>query len=75
VPFLDSTAANVIKGIAEKARRRGVRVALTLTGTSQPVRRALLTHGARPPLMAGFRATVGYGRRCRGIDSPDISMI
>ncbi|HEY8335047.1 MAG TPA: SulP family inorganic anion transporter [Tardiphaga sp.] len=49
VPFLDSTAANAIKGIAEKARRRGVRV--ILTGTSQPVRRALLTHGARPPLV------------------------
>jgi SulP family sulfate permease len=49
VPFLDSTAANVIKGIAEKARRHGVRV--ILTGTSQPVRRALLTHGARPPLV------------------------
>jgi predicted kinase len=28
-----------------------------------------------PALMAGFRAAVGYGRRCRGIDSPDISMI
>ncbi|UZE48209.1 SulP family inorganic anion transporter [Rhodopseudomonas sp. P2A-2r] len=49
VPFLDSTAANAIKGIAEKARRRGVRV--ILTGTSQPVRRAPLTHGARPPLV------------------------
>jgi SulP family sulfate permease len=49
VPFLDSTAANSIKGIAEKARRRGVRI--VLTGTSQGVRRALLTHGARPPLV------------------------
>ena len=28
-----------------------------LTGTSQPVRRALLTHGARPPLVK-YRATV-----------------
>ena len=49
VPFLDSTAANAIKGIAEKARRRGVRV--VLTGTSHGVRRALLTHGVRPPLV------------------------
>jgi SulP family sulfate permease len=49
VPFLDSTGANAIKGIAEKARRQGVRV--ILTGTSQGVRRALLTHGARPPLV------------------------
>ncbi|MET0876453.1 MAG: SulP family inorganic anion transporter, partial [Tardiphaga sp.] len=55
VPFLDSTAANAIKGMAEKARRQGVRV--FLTGTSQPVRRALLTHGARPPLVK-YRGTV-----------------
>ncbi|WP_371421147.1 SulP family inorganic anion transporter [Tardiphaga sp.] len=55
VPFLDSTAANAIKGIAEKARRQGVRV--ILTGTSQGVRRALLTHGARPPLVK-YRADV-----------------
>ena len=47
VPFLDSTAANAISKTAEKARRRGVRV--FVTGTSQSVRRALLTHGARPP--------------------------
>ncbi|MDR6662005.1 SulP family sulfate permease [Tardiphaga robiniae] len=55
VPFLDSTAANAIKGIAEKAKRQGVRV--ILTGTSQGVRRALLTHGARPPLVK-YRADV-----------------
>lgn len=55
VPFLDSTAANAIKGIAAKATKRGVRV--ILTGTSQTVRRALLTHGARPPLVK-YRATV-----------------
>ncbi len=55
VPFLDSTAANAIKGIAGKAKRQGVRV--ILTGTSQGVRRALLTHGARPPLVK-YRADV-----------------
>jgi SulP family sulfate permease len=55
VPFLDSTAANAIKGIAAKATRQGVRV--ILTGTSQSVRRALLTHGARPPLVK-YRASV-----------------
>jgi SulP family sulfate permease len=55
VPFLDSTAANAIKGIAAKAAGKGVRV--ILTGTSQPVRRALLTHGARPPLVK-YRTTV-----------------
>jgi SulP family sulfate permease len=49
VPFLDSTAANAICQIAGKAKRRGVHV--VLTGTSQTVRRSLLTHGARPPLV------------------------
>jgi sulfate permease, SulP family len=45
VPFLDSTAANAISKTAAKARRKGVRV--FITGTSQGVRRALLTHGVR----------------------------
>lgn len=78
VPFLDSTAANAIKGIAEKAQRRGVRI--ILTGTSQPVRRALLTHGARPPLVR-YRSDVAAaiaeirerrsGDRSSGIASAD----
>lgn len=47
VPLLDSSAANVIARVAEKARRQGVRV--FLTGASPQVRRELLIHGARPP--------------------------
>jgi SulP family sulfate permease len=48
VSLIDSSAANMIEGIAAKARRRGV--AVYLTGTSRELRRELLSHGARPPL-------------------------
>ncbi|WP_404653770.1 SulP family inorganic anion transporter [Bradyrhizobium sp. USDA 336] len=47
VPFLDSTAANVIGRVAAKAHRQGIR--LFITGASPAVRRALLTHGVTPP--------------------------
>lgn len=53
VPFLDSTAANAIDGLARKARRRGVKV--MLTGTSHNVRRELFGQGVKPP-------RVGYER-------------
>ncbi len=49
VPFLDSTGANMIEGLAHKARKRGV--ALWLTGASREIRRAFLTHGLRKPLV------------------------
>jgi SulP family sulfate permease len=55
VPFLDSTAANAMSRVATKAQRQGIR--LFITGASPPVRRALLTHGVRPP-RAKFRATI-----------------
>src|SRR4051794_12898445 len=55
VPFLDSTAANAMGRVAAKAKRKGIR--LFITGASPPVRRALLTHGVRPP-RAKFRATI-----------------
>ncbi len=48
VPFLDSTAANTIMGLARKTERRGAR--LYLTGTSRAVRQELFAHGLRPPL-------------------------
>ncbi|MBK1698382.1 SulP family inorganic anion transporter [Rhodovibrio salinarum] len=54
VPFLDSTAANTIHGLAQKARRRGISV--VLTGTTREQRRELFQHGVRPPL-------VGYAAR------------
>ncbi|MGJ5141352.1 SulP family inorganic anion transporter [Bradyrhizobium oligotrophicum] len=55
VPFLDSTAANAMSRVAAKARRQGIR--LFITGASPTVRRALLTHGVRPPLVR-FRETI-----------------
>ena len=47
VPFLDSTAANVLGRVAVKAHRQGIK--LFITGASPAVRRALLTHGVTPP--------------------------
>ena len=55
VPFLDSTAANAMSRVAIKAKRQGIR--LYITGASPTVRRALLTHGVRPP-RARFRETI-----------------
>lgn len=49
VPFLDSTGANMIEGLAHKAHRRGV--ALWLTGASRDIRRAFVTHGLKRPLV------------------------
>lgn len=49
VPFIDSSAANTIHGLARKAHRNGVTV--YLTGTSGGVRRDLLAHGVRQPLV------------------------
>lgn len=47
VPFLDSTGANMIEGLAHKTARRGV--ALWLTGASPEIRRVLLAHGLSGP--------------------------
>jgi SulP family sulfate permease len=55
VPFLDSTAANAMSRVAAKAQRQGIR--LFITGASPTVRRALLTHGVRPP-RAKYRETI-----------------
>ena len=55
VPFLDSTAANAMSRVAAKAQRQGIR--LFITGASPTVRRALLTHGVRPP-RARYRETI-----------------
>jgi sulfate permease, SulP family len=55
VPFVDSTAANVIVGIGRKAERQGVRV--FLTGTAPAVRTALSIAGARPPHVE-YRPTI-----------------
>ena len=55
VPFLDSTAANAMGRVANKAARQGIR--LYITGASAPVRRALLTHGVIRP-RAIYRETI-----------------
>lgn len=47
VPFIDSTAANVIAGIGRKAARHGIRV--FVTGATPAMRHALLRAGARRP--------------------------
>jgi SulP family sulfate permease len=49
VPFLDSTAANTIEGLALRAKRRQVEV--ILTGTSREMRTELFAHGIKPPLV------------------------
>jgi SulP family sulfate permease len=55
VSLIDSSAANMIEGIAAKARRRGV--AVYLSGAARDLRRELLSHGARPPLVR-FSASI-----------------
>jgi SulP family sulfate permease len=55
VTLIDSSAANMIAGLARKARRRDV--AIWVTGTSPALRRDLLSHGVRPPL-ARFASSV-----------------
>jgi len=60
VPFLDSTAANTIEGLARKAARRNVEV--ILTATSPDVRKQLSAHGVRPPL-ARYEGSIREARR------------
>jgi sulfate permease, SulP family len=74
VPFLDSTAANAMSHVATKAERQGIR--LFITGASPTVRRALLTHGVRPP-RARYRETIARavadikGHRAKVSVAPD----
>jgi sulfate permease, SulP family len=50
VPFLDSTAANILDGLAHKAARRGIK--LVFTGTTHAIRQDLFAHGLKPPLVS-----------------------
>lgn len=63
VPFVDSTAANLIEGLAHKAGRQGVR--LVLTGTTHSVRQELFTHGIKPPLVRYDRVVADAVARAR----------
>jgi len=49
VPFLDSTGANMIEGLAHKAQKQGV--ALWLTGARRDIQRVFVTHGLKRPLV------------------------
>jgi SulP family sulfate permease len=49
VPILDSTAANLLEGLAHKAQRRGAE--LVLAGASPAVARVLAAHGVAAPLV------------------------
>jgi SulP family sulfate permease len=55
VPFVDSTAANVIASLGRRTARHKVK--FYLTGASPAVRRALLVAGVRPPI-ATYRKSV-----------------
>lgn len=50
VPFVDSTAANMIESVAHKAAKHGAQV--YLTGTSDTVRHELLAFGLKPPAVS-----------------------
>ncbi|RST88470.1 SulP family inorganic anion transporter [Aquibium carbonis] len=73
VPFLDSTAANVIEGAARKAHRSGVR--FVIAGASMDVRRTLVSHGIRAPDV-DYAATLAdawdlvQGRTVEVVDHP-----
>ena len=49
VSVLDSTAAATLEGFARKAQRRGAVVYLAAARST--IRRVLLSHGVRPPLV------------------------
>ncbi|MGB3245948.1 MAG: SulP family inorganic anion transporter [Sulfitobacter sp.] len=49
VPFLDSTGANMIEGLAHKAHKQGV--AFWLTGATREIQNVFATHGLKPPLV------------------------
>lgn len=59
VPFFDSTAANVIESAAHKARRAGVR--FIISGASPQIRRTLINHGVKRPLVT-YAASIGDAR-------------
>jgi SulP family sulfate permease len=69
VPFLDSTGANTIRALSDKAARRGVLV--ILCGPSQAVRRELAAHGVAPPrvlLAASLEEGVAMAQADRNAD-------
>lgn len=49
VPFLDSTGANMIESLAQKAQKQSVK--LWLTGATPEVQRVFVTHGLKRPFV------------------------
>jgi SulP family sulfate permease len=68
VPFIDSSAANMLHGLARKAHRHGV--AVYIAGASPGVRRELLTHGLRKPLVTYAPSTDDAVEWARGKKMP-----
>jgi SulP family sulfate permease len=63
VPFLDSTGANTLEGLARKAARHGVTV--VLTGTTKTMREELFVHHVRPPFVRYERTVeAALAKRC-----------
>ena len=58
VPFIDSTAANTIEGIARKAKRSGV--VLIVSGANAATAATLTAHGVRAPAVR-YAATLDEG--------------
>jgi SulP family sulfate permease len=71
VTLVDSSAANMVEGLARKARRQGI--AVYLAGASPKLRRDLLAHGARPPLVRyapSIEAALAAARRRGALPEP-----
>ena len=68
VPFLDSSAAHTLEGLARKVQRRGVRV--VMSGASPHVARDLVANGVRSPLVT-FARSLDEALTMVGKASPD----
>ncbi len=67
VTLIDSSGGHMIEGVARRTRSRGA--VLYICGTTPDLRRALLAHGARPPLVrysADIAGAIASARR-RGL--------
>ncbi len=59
VPFIDSSGAHAIEGLVRKARKRNVEV--YFSGTSAAVRRELVVHGLKPPVVH-YKPSIQHAR-------------
>jgi SulP family sulfate permease len=69
VPFIDSTAANAIEGIARRAARTGV--LLLISGASPATEATLATHGVGTPKVAHFKTIEAAFAAARAALAPD----